>query len=116
MNHQLDYQPDFADLLDDYIVRANLSVDRLSKRADVPKPTIMNWRKGIVQRPRDWRGVVRVASALQLSETDADALLKAAHHLPIQGLLASSLVEEDRMLLDFWISQRAKEQKRTEQA
>lgn len=61
------------------------SVRLLSKRSGVSKETLTNWlNRG--QIPRSWRGLIRVADALALSEKKTDQLLMAANKPPLSEL------------------------------
>ncbi|MEM7539429.1 MAG: NB-ARC domain-containing protein [Chloroflexota bacterium] len=94
----------FADLLEDFRARADLSFGRLAKLSDMPRATIVSWENGASKRPQQWQGIVKVASALELSKEEASQLLRAAHHLSIDELYSLQLIGEDQALLKRWVS------------
>jgi hypothetical protein len=93
---------DFAALLCHYMDWKGFTPDRLSRRSDVPKATIVNWRKGIVSRPRDWQPVAKIAETLELNRDEADEFLEVAGHPTVCMLLQMDLIEEDRKQLSYW--------------
>jgi hypothetical protein len=95
---------DFATLLDHHMNRKDFTPDRLSSRSDVPKATIISWRTGTVNRPRDWQPIAKVAEALELNNDEVDKLFEAAGHPTVSMLLQMDLVKEDRRLLSRWNS------------
>jgi predicted ATPase len=74
----------------------------ISMLAGVSKATIVNWLDGTVTRPRRWQDLIRVASALRLSEADTDRLLRVAGHAPLGELLDQVSAAGDATLLAFW--------------
>ncbi len=79
--------PDFARLLRNHVRSAGFTFKQLAQAANLPDDTVENWLDGKVKRPRRWRDVLMVAGALDLSNTDADRLLKAAGHQPLATFL-----------------------------
>lgn len=69
---------DLAGILEQHINRANYSLGQLARLADLPKRTLANWVEGRVKKPRHHIDVLKLASALQLTETDTNQLLAAA--------------------------------------
>ncbi|MCA9997860.1 MAG: helix-turn-helix domain-containing protein, partial [Anaerolineales bacterium] len=68
----------FGELFEQYVRRAVYTPGQLAKLTGVPKMTIVNWRNGVVARPRLWTDVVKLGRALRLSLVEMDLLLAAA--------------------------------------
>ncbi len=78
---------DFAATLREYVRRTPLTYEELAEAADLPIDTLLNWLKGKVRRPRNFRDVAKVARALALSASQTDRLLQASGHQPLANLL-----------------------------
>ena len=89
----------FATMLRGYTRAAGLTYEELAEAAQLPLDTLLNWLKGRVQRPRNWRDVAQVARALHLGYAQADALLRAATH-PSLALLKQA--HPDEAVLAEW--------------
>jgi tetratricopeptide (TPR) repeat protein len=92
----------FAELLGRYVSQGGYSYGQLARLSGLPKRTIAHWLEGIVARPRDWRDLIRLASALRLDETRTDQLLQAARHVSLAQLQAQAADEAERRLLAPW--------------
>jgi DNA-binding transcriptional regulator YiaG len=57
------------------LMAGKLGTQKLSNLTNISKSTLDAWQQGRVQRPRDWRLLLRVAQALLLSTDEANALL-----------------------------------------
>ncbi|MBC8163506.1 MAG: tetratricopeptide repeat protein, partial [Roseiflexaceae bacterium] len=79
-----------------------LTPSNLSKLSRVSKATIVNWLDGLVEHPRRWQDLVKVADALRLAESDADRLLAAAGHASIAELHTNANSAADQLLLLPW--------------
>jgi hypothetical protein len=92
----------FTKLLNQYVQRRNLPVERLAAMANIPRKTLYRWINGEIKRPRYWSQVVDLARALKLSETESDALLQAARMPSLRELvtLADNNYEREQ-LQDF---------------
>jgi hypothetical protein len=87
-------QKTFAELLDEHMQTMGLGNDRLAEATNIPKPTIVGWRtRG--KHPRLWKDVLNVAVVLGLDYVQADQLLKAAGHPPLERLMRSSLAKDE---------------------
>lgn len=91
----------FADGLGRYVQRSRYSAPQVAALSGLPKRTVANWLGGVVLKPQQWQGIVKVAAALKLSETEASELLTAAGLAPLTELrqLATG---NDRELLLPW--------------
>lgn len=92
-----------ADVLEEFLNDRGVTPDWVARRAELSRSTVRHWVEGTVKKPRYWQDVIKVASALNLTESEATRLLTAAGHLSVPELL-SSLPESDpdRDLLDPW--------------
>lgn len=88
-----------SEVLGRHLTRSHSSVNRIASLAGVPKQTISNWLESRIKKPRRWQDVIKVATALQLSVADTNALLKAAGYAPIDRL-RSTANETDQSLLN----------------
>lgn len=75
-----------SDVLGRYVTRAHTSLSRLARLSGIPKQTLANWLEGRIRRPRRWLDLVKVATALHLTEAEADDLLRAAGQRPLAEL------------------------------
>jgi transcriptional regulator with XRE-family HTH domain len=98
-------QDAFAALLRQYTRAAGFTYEELAEGAGLPVDTVMNWLKGRVRRPRNWRDLAQVARVLRLDAADADALLHAAGHLPLATLIRS---HADAEVLRPWVAHLSK--------
>jgi tetratricopeptide (TPR) repeat protein len=88
-----------AELLGHYIKRTGYSYGQLHRRTGVPKKSIANWVSGMVRRPHQWQGLVRLAAVFNLSEAETTRLLHAAGYPTVEHLLAVVGDEANRALL-----------------
>ncbi|CAG0927029.1 Regulatory protein AfsR [Thermoflexales bacterium] len=102
----------FAETLAYYVAQCGYTYGQLARLSGLPKRTIAHWLEGIVKRPRDWRDLIKLATALHLDEAAATRLLHSAQHVGVAQLLAQADNERDRLLLAPWaeIVQRRLEQ------
>ncbi|GAB4579004.1 MAG: hypothetical protein Fur0022_17410 [Anaerolineales bacterium] len=66
-----------AHILHQHLRRSLYSQGQLAALSGVPKNTITNWLSGRVSKPHQWQGLIRVATALRLTATETDTLLRA---------------------------------------
>jgi tetratricopeptide (TPR) repeat protein len=95
----------FGDLFKSYMLQAEQNPDRLERLTKVPKQTIVSWVNGAVKHPRQWQPIVKVAAALRLYESEANALLQAAGYPPLAELISEveqSTDQTDLPLFDHW--------------
>ena len=92
-----------ADVLEEFLKDKEVTPDWVARRAGLSRSTVRHWVEGTVKKPRRWQDVIKVASALNLTESEATRLLTAAGHLSVPELL-SSLPESnaDRRFLQPW--------------
>ena len=96
----------FGDVLDEYIRNRNRTPGQLESLSEVPRQTIISWRKGLVKRPRSILDILRVAQALHLDRNEVNRLLCAARHYPIEQLAEQGHGEDSAAvaeILDFWL-------------
>lgn len=92
-----------ADVLEDFLTSKGLKSAWVARRAGISKTTFGHWVTGEVSKPHHWQDVVKVASALDLTEEQATRLLTAAGHISVPALLASLPEDDkDRELLGSW--------------
>ena len=93
-----------ADVLEEFLSAKGVVPNWVARRTELSRFTVRHWVEGGVKKPRYWQDVIKVASALNLTESEATRLLTAAGHLSVPELL-SSLPERDpdRELLDPWV-------------
>lgn len=105
--------PPFGDLLEDFVTREKRSanwiaeyINELLGRKDLlSRKTIESWLNGAVRRPRDWKQILYVAQALDLTAAEADQLLQAAGHQKIALLRQEAESQNNAAicsLLAFW--------------
>lgn len=94
---------DLATVLNRYVKRAGYSLTRIAKVTGIPRDTIVNWLRGTVSKPRNWRDLARLAGALQLGEAEATDLLRSAGHPSVGELLAKADDPQEREPLSPWI-------------
>lgn len=75
---------------------------QLAKWSGVPYRTIANWLQRQSIRPRHWQQVVKLAAAMDFSQTEVDELLTSAGHPSIAELRETAEEEEDKKLLAPW--------------
>ena len=95
-------QEELKDVLGRFVEESTYSAGQLQKLTGVSRRTILNWLEGRVQKPHKWHGLVQVATAMNLSEAEADELLQAAQHPPIADLRHDTTDEDELSLLLFW--------------
>ena len=93
---------EFADLLGQYLHRADCSAGRLSRLSDIPLRTLENWLNGRVRKPRRWQGIAQAAASLHLSAADTDRLLQSAGHPTLNTLRDTAVSPQDQSLLQLW--------------
>ncbi len=91
----------FRDILARYVKRSGYTAGQLSKLSAIPKMTILNWLEGRVKKPRVRHDLLKLATVLHLSETEATMLLRAAGQPTIAELLLADN-QEERELLAPW--------------
>lgn len=91
-------QPSFAELLGQFLHRAQSSANRVAKLSGVPKQTISNWLLGRVIEPYYWQPILKVALALHLSESEINQLLKSAGHPALDELRTIAKAEVDHLI------------------
>lgn len=98
-----------ATQLSTYMERARTGDARLASHVNsmmanpyfIHRSTLRNWRDGSSQKVNNWRQLVMVAAALNLSKDEANDLLTSASCPPISAL-ANTTRECDRRLLVYW--------------
>lgn len=104
---------DLQKLLQKHLAKHNLTTGQLAKLLkkkgfDVSLHTINNWVHGKTKRAQDWYPLLAIANVLNLTELEANQLLRASSLPPIDDLKASltdnSLPDDERRksLLDHW--------------
>jgi tetratricopeptide (TPR) repeat protein/transcriptional regulator with XRE-family HTH domain len=100
----------FATVLKRYVRVALYSTQQLASLTGISRDTIANWLDGVVKKPRAWSDLLKIATALHLSEPAADDLLAAAGHPSVvdlrprlRELLDTPVSQRDRELLMPWI-------------
>ena len=91
-----------SDVLGRFLTRTHSSLNRLARLSGVPKQTLANWMQLKVLRPRRWQDLIRVASAIYLTEAETDTLLKAGGH-PTLAVLKDSATLEEQRLFASWV-------------
>lgn len=91
----------FARVVGEYVARSGYNTCQAARLAGLPRRTIANWLEGVVQKPRHWQDVVKLARALRLDRTEADELLRAAGYPPLFRLQAQAQNDSERSLLAF---------------
>lgn len=92
----------FQEVLQSYLDQTQCNPNRLARISGVPRSTIVNWLQGWVERPRYWRDLVKVATALHLNIEEVNALLRAAGHPSVFTLLAQFDDAQARESLSPW--------------
>ncbi len=92
----------FTTVLGKYVYRSAYTPGQLASLTAVPKMTIVNWLNGRVKRPRSWQRITAIATAMRLTEAEADELLAAAQHPTIHELREQARSAEEREQLAFW--------------
>lgn len=95
-------KPQLADVLQEYMKKANREPQQLANLTGIPKRTIVNWLQGHVARPREWQQLVKVCSELHLAEAEATGLMEAGGHPSIPLLWDRARAKEDIQLLSPW--------------
>ena len=75
-----------ADVLEEFLKDKEVTPDWVARRAGLSRSTVRHWVEGTVKKPRRWQDVIKVASALNLTESEATRLLTAAGHLSVPEL------------------------------
>lgn len=96
----------FADVLNRYVQRLAYTPGQLARLSDIPQPTIVNWLKGRVKKPRQYTDLVKLAAILQLNESEATELFQSAGHPPLSTLIAQLHGEESQNLLSPWLGKK----------
>lgn len=92
----------FDHILKHYMKQTYTTLGQLAQQTNIPKGSIINWRKGRVKRPRRWQDVINIARAMHLNPSETDHLLQAAHHAPLSELHRIAQSKEERELLTRW--------------
>ena len=79
----------FAQLLTEFTKRAGVSDAELARHLGVRRQTIILWKEGLTQRPRDRQDVLRLADKLRLTPQERDELLLSAGFTPETPAAAS---------------------------
>lgn len=101
-------EKNFYEVLEKFIEQDGRRVRQISRASGfdghfpVPHVTINRWKRGHVKKPRDWQELVKLAIALNLTESEADELLMSACHRPIAELQEIADCDSDRKLLSHW--------------
>lgn len=98
-----DLSTHFGDLLQHFVVREHRSAGQLADITGVPLKTIQSWLEGRVARPRDWRGILTVAAALNLTRLEVNRLLNAANHRSIEELSSFVRAAQEQQMLDLLV-------------
>jgi tetratricopeptide (TPR) repeat protein/transcriptional regulator with XRE-family HTH domain len=93
---------DFATVLSQRVKQAGCPIARIARLTGVPRETIVNWLRGTVKKPRNWRNLAQVARVLHLNETEASELLQSAGYPSIEELLKQAGDCEDHGALSPW--------------
>lgn len=93
----------FGDLLFHFVQRERRSAGQLAEITNVPLKTIQSWLEGRVERPRDWRGILVIAAALNLARIEVDLLLKAANHRGIEEISSLVRASQEKQLLELLV-------------
>lgn len=91
-----------AEVLNGNLASHGWSFKRLAKEAGLPPNTVYRWTQGEVDRVRHWQDLAKVAHALDLTRSQADALLASGGHPSTDVLLARVTDDDDRDLLARW--------------
>lgn len=91
-----------AEVLNHYLATRCWSFERLAEEAGLPRNTVYRWTRGEVRRVRHWQDLASAARALELTRIQANVLLGAGAHPPIEQLLKCHTDEEDQALLSRW--------------
>ena len=98
-----DLSTHFGDLLQHFVLRAHRSAGQLAELTGVPLKTIQSWLEGRVARPRDWRGILTVAAALNLTRSEVNRLLDAANHRSLEELSSFIRAAQEQQMLDLLV-------------
>ena len=96
--------PMLADVILKYKERKGRSyrdIERLA-RGQLSWKTVYSWAQGQTRRPRAWQDLIHFATALGLTEAEADEVLAAAGHASIVELRVRSAAPADTALLVAW--------------
>ncbi len=91
-----------ADLLARLMEQKGYSLSRLAAEIDISKSTLHRWIHDESKRPQMWQPFIKMAAVLSLDRAEANELLGAAHHPPIDQLLQRACTDEDKSLLSRW--------------
>ncbi len=95
--------PTLAEMLDGYLKDRGWSFERLAAEAELPRSTAHRWKtQSEIRRVHQWQYLARIARALDLDQSETDALLAAGGHRPIQTLQTKVTGDADRVLLAHW--------------
>jgi len=98
-----------APLLHTYMKRVPVGDARLASQVNsimsnpyfIHRSTLRNWRDGSSQKVHNWRQLIVVAAALNLSRHEANKLLEAGRCPPLSALMATTK-ESDHRLFNHW--------------
>lgn len=91
----------FTKTVTHFVHRSAYTPGQLAMLSSIPKMTIVNWLIGRVQRPRGWQRIVALATAMRLTEAEADELLASALQPSIDEL-RQTVKSSELALLGFW--------------
>ncbi|MCB9151338.1 MAG: tetratricopeptide repeat protein [Caldilineaceae bacterium] len=91
----------FGDLLYHFAQRELRSAGQLAEITELPLKTIQSWLEGRVKRPRDWKGILSIAAALNLTRQEVGLLLKAANHRGIEEIESLVRASQEKQMLDL---------------
>ena len=95
----------FSDLLEAYFHKTRQSSTQIARVSGIPRTTLDTWLSVGVKRPRDAQQVLMLAYALQVTEHEADDLLRASRHPTISHFRELAEQTQDAELLEilsFW--------------
>lgn len=97
-----------SDIVEKYVTRSGWKDREIARRCGEKrfKDAIGRWRKEVTRKPRYWEDLLIFAKALSLVEDEANELLIAAGHDPIEQLRLQTLSERQTQLLEFWDKER----------
>lgn len=102
----IDYMTTLAKLLNEWVEADGRSIRKLSdmiaqewgETERVPHRSITHWLNGKTQKPRDWRGLLKLAHVLRKTEAEANELLTICRHATLEEL---RLTDDDPLLYNW---------------
>ena len=89
----------FAHKLGHYLARSGYNTCQIARISGLPRRSIANWLEGIVQKPRSWKDILKLAQALRLNQPEVDELLALTDHPSLAQLQSH---QPDQHLFTFW--------------